>query len=166
MELEEEFEVKRQALELMKGRTMQELEELKDKAMKAAHKSDEDLDKALFRTQEQMKALVNAVTGEDSKQQAALGNLEAEVEKALQAGEVALQQFEDMKTSRQAEFQALRRAIDDASFDVDDHLTTAKRDLRQTKDVMLDYIKRETKMRVEKFEELSVSVRSEYRGPR
>ena len=73
MDIEEEFEVKRHALELMKGRSW-----VNSKVKEASHKFDEDLERALFRAQEQMRTLV-AATGEDIKQQAAVGDLEAAV---------------------------------------------------------------------------------------
>jgi len=166
MDIEEEFEVKRQALELMKGRTAQELDELRDKVKEASHKFDDDLERVLFQTQKQMQTLVDAATGEDTKQQAAVGDLEAAVERALHEGQEALRQFEEMKASRQMEFQTLRQAIDYASFDLDENLTATKKALRTTSEQMITYIKDETKTRVQRFEDLSVSVRNEFRGPR
>ena len=166
MDIEEEFEVKRQALELMKERIRNEQRQLKEKIEKAAHKTDEDMEKALLRAQDQMQALVEAVTGEDSKQQTTVEDLGVIVQRAVEEGQEALNLFENMKASRQAEFQTLRQDIDSASFDVDDHLTNAKRDLRNTREEMLSYIQQETKTRVQHFEELSLSVRNEFRGPR
>ena len=152
--------MKRQALELMKGRSW-----VNSKVKEASHKFDEDLERALFRAQEQMRTLV-AATGEDIKQQAAVGDLEAAVERALHEGQEALRQFEEMKASRQMEFQTLRQAIDYASFDLDENLTATKKALRTTSEQMITYIKDETKTRVQRFEDLSVSVRNEFRGPR
>jgi hypothetical protein len=166
MDIEEEFEVKRQALELMKERIGNELRQLREKIEKAAHKTDEDMEKALTRAQEQLQALVDTVTAEDSKQQTAVEDLGMSVQRAVEEGRQALELFENMKASRQEEFRMLRQAIDDTSFDVDDHLTNAKRDLRNTREEMLSYIQQETKTRVQRFEELSLSVRNEFRGPR
>lgn len=166
MDIEEEFEVKRQALALMKDRTENELLELRAKLEKAAHKTDEDMGKVLLRAQEQMQAIVNAVTGEDSKQQTALEDLGVIVQRAVEEGQQALERFEEMKASRQEEFQTLGRAVDSASFDVDDNLTQAKRDLRETREKMISYIQQEAKTRVQRFEEMSQSVRDEFRGPR
>ena len=62
------------------------------------------------------------------------------------------------------ESQTLSQAIDNASLDLDENLTTTKQALCEISEQKLTYIKQET--RVQRFEDLSVSVRNEFRGPR
>ena len=58
------------------------------------------------------------------------------------------------------EFQTLRQAIDNASLDLDENLTTTKRALREISEQMLTYIKQETRV----FRRLE-RVCNEFRGP-
>ena len=164
MDIEEEFAVKAQALQMMRERILKEVKELEGKVNDLVHRNDGELEKALGQAQEKLGSLVEVAGMEQDKQVEALNRLNDEVERALQEGEDALRLFEEMKASREGEIQALKREIDNADLAIADQLRAAKKELTSTHEQMLAGIRGETQDRIQMLEEMAQAVRDEYRN--
>lgn len=163
MDISEEFEARRLALQLMRRRTQRELKQLQRKVIETAHRSDEAMETALQRAQEQMTALVTAASDADNQQNLEVEQLGEQVQKALLEGQGLLQQFEEVKASRAREMQLLNAAIELKSLDVEDQFMQAKRDIRTAFEQLAADAKSQIRDKVLLLEGLSKSVRDNFR---
>ena len=163
MDVTEEFEAKEVGLQLMRRRTQRELKQLQRRVSETAHRSDEQMEAALQKAQEQMTDLMTAANYADNQQNLEIEQLGEQVERAMREGQALLQQFEDVKASRARELQMLKAAIELESLDVEDQFMQAKRDQRTAFEQLAAYAQSQTSDRMLRLEGLSQSVRNSYR---
>jgi hypothetical protein len=163
MDISEEFEARRLALQLMRRRTQGELKRLQRKVLETAHRSDEAMEAALQRAQEQMTALVTAANHADNQQNLEVEQLGEQVQKALLEGQDLLRQLEEVKASRAREMQLLNAAIELESLDVEDQFMQAKRDIRTAFEQLAADAKSQIRDKMLRLEGLSKSVRDNFR---